>query len=403
MEKGHKMPYTRLEGSPTLINETALRQDHYDIAQKYIRANNNNPIIQGKKLHEIAQSEFNHRYVHGFIGKNAALRVKGTSNFDLRLLHVAEEGPSTERQNTVPPKPADGGRENDGFAGLCKDTFLPEAFFADCEKLLETKGQLILQGAPGTGKTYIAEKLAAWWAGKNVEAVQFHESYGYEDFVQGIRPNSDANAGATQFVLEDGRFLRFCESARSNSAPHVLIIDEINRAKASRVFGELLWLLEYREKEIMLQHGQKFSIPPNVFIIGTMNTVDRSIALVDYALRRRFAFMTLRPVHDGKSVVLNAWLKSQKIANAEEIDRVFVALNTAIAEKEEALMVGHSYLMVEEAVNAGRFDDDLLEFIWRTQILPLVSEYEYQLKSSQIEELYGLAAIRKRAGLSPKA
>ncbi|MEK7405220.1 MAG: AAA family ATPase [Acidobacteriota bacterium] len=303
--------------------------------------------------------------------------------------------------SSSPPPEKNGGR----FAQLCKETFLPVSFFVDCEKLLESKRQFILQGAPGTGKTYVAEKLAEWWAGKSghVLSVQFHESYGYEDFVHGIRPRYDAKSNSTRFIPEDGVFVKFCESARKKSVRHVLIIDEINRAKTARVFGDLLWLLEYREKTITLQYGQEFSIPPNVYIIGTMNTVDRSIALVDYALRRRFAFMTLWPVRDGKSVVLNAWLKSRGIANAEEIDRVFVALNTAIAEKEEALMVGHSYLMVEEAGKAGRFGDDLLEFIWRSQVLPLVSQYEYQLNSSQIEENYGLAAIRKRAGLSSKA
>jgi len=303
----------------------------------------------------------------------------------------------------VPPPPPE--PNGHGFETLRAETSLPTSFFEDCEKLLKSKRQFILQGAPGTGKTYVATKLAHWWAGQSgrVVSVQFHESYGYEDFVHGIRPRHDDNSGNARFVAEDGVFLRFCETARRSAARHVLIIDEINRAKTARVFGELLWLLEYRDETITLQYGQEFSIPPNVYIIGTMNTIDRSIALVDYALRRRFAFVTLWPVRDGKSVVLNAWLKSHGIGNAEEIDRLFVALNTAIAEKEEALMLGHSYFMVEDARKAGRFDDDLLDFIWRTQILPLVAEYEYQLSSSQIEEKYGLPAIRKRAGLLSSA
>jgi hypothetical protein len=310
-----------------------------------------------------------------------------------------------ELQGSTQPPPPCPEKPSGRFAGLCNATFLPVAFFEDCERLLETKRQFILQGAPGTGKTFVAEKVASWWAGGNgrVLPVQFHESYGYEDFIHGIRPHYDAEAKTTYFKPEDGVFLKFCESARNSSARHVLIIDEINRAKTARVFGELLWLLEYREKSIILQYGQEFSIPDNVYIIGTMNTVDRSIALVDYALRRRFAFMTLWPVRCNKSVVLNGWLKSRNIANADEIDSLFVALNTAIAEKEEALMVGHSYLMVDEAVKAGRFSDELLDFIWRSQILPLVSEYEYQLNADQIEERYGLAAIRKRVALSAKA
>jgi MoxR-like ATPase len=303
--------------------------------------------------------------------------------------------------SAIPTPPASPERQSGRFAQLCKYTFLPVAFFEDCEKLLQTKRQFIFQGAPGTGKTFVAEKLAEWWAGESghVLSVQFHESYGYEDFIHGIRPHYDAASNTTWFRPEDGVFLKFCESARNSPGRHVLIIDEINRAKTARVFGELLWLLEYRKKSITLQYGQVFSIPDNIYIIGTMNTIDRSIALVDYALRRRFAFMSLWPVRDGKSVVLNSWLRSRGIANAEEIDNLFIALNTAIADKEEALMVGHSYLMVDEATKAGRFSEELLEFIWRSQILPLVSEYEYQLNSKQIDEKYGLAAIRKRVGL----
>jgi 5-methylcytosine-specific restriction protein B len=131
-----------------------------------------------------------------------------------------------------PPPETPSGR----FAQLCNDTFLPVAFFEDCERLIETKRQFILQGAPGTGKTFVAEKLAKWWAGDSgrVLAVQFHESYGYEDFVHGIRPRYDPKTNTTAFVPEDGVFLRFCESARQNPVRHVLIIDEINRAKTLR-------------------------------------------------------------------------------------------------------------------------------------------------------------------------
>jgi len=233
-----------------------------------------------------------------------------------------------------------------------------------------------------------------------VLTVQFHESYGYEDFVHGIRPKYNPTTGQTGFAPEDGLFLKFCDDARKDSSsPYILIVDEINRAKTARVFGELLYLLEYRAKTIKLQYGQDFSIPPNVHIIGTMNTVDRSIALVDYALRRRFAFVTLWPVLEGQSVVLHAWLKANGIANADHIERMFVALNKMVAEKEEALMVGHSYFMVDEAVKAGIFTDELLAFLWRTQIIPLVSEYEYQMDSGLIENKYGFSAIKRQVSI----
>src|SRR5690606_11871441 len=118
-------------------------------------------------------------------------------------------------------------------------------------------------------------------------------SYAYEDFMQGIRPQS--KDGRLEYPLVPGRFLDFCERARSRDGRCVLVIDEINRADLSRVFGELMYLLEYRDREVPLSGGQRFSIPSNVRIIGTMNTADRSIALVDYALRRRFAFLRLSP------------------------------------------------------------------------------------------------------------
>jgi 5-methylcytosine-specific restriction protein B len=285
------------------------------------------------------------------------------------------------------------------YAELCSQTFLPETFFADCEELLRTKKQLILQGAPGTGKTFVAEHLANWWAGapERVSVVQFHESYGYEDFVHGIRPEHDKASHQTVFAPQDGAFVKCCQRAKDDLNHHnyVMVIDEINRAKTARVFGELLYLLEYRNKSVSLQYGQTFSIPPNVFIIGTMNTVDRSIALVDYALRRRFAFLTLRPVENGVSTVLAPWMEACGIDNAEEIDSLFVELNKLVAEQDEGLMVGHSYFMSDAAKVHHHFSDALLRSIWRYYIIPLVAEYEYQLDAKSIEDKYGLEAVRK--------
>ena len=126
------------------------------------------------------------------------------------------------------------------------------------------------------------------------ELVQFHPAYAYEDFIQGIRPFTDEN-GNLHYKMQYGRFLRFCQKAQSRTGPCVLIIDEINRANLASIFGELMYLLEYRQAEIPLAGGGTLSIPQNVFIIGTMNTADRSIALVDHALRRRFAFMHMPP------------------------------------------------------------------------------------------------------------
>jgi 5-methylcytosine-specific restriction protein B len=317
--------------------------------------------------------------------------------YNLLLAEGTDGGTMIDEGATESPRISSNGR----YADICKKTFLPEAFFADCERLLATKKQIVLQGAPGTGKTFVAEQLATLWAGdaERVKVVQFHESYGYEDFVHGLKPERDPVSKQTAFVPTPGIFLRFCEEIEKDKTtpqPHyVLLIDEINRAKTARVFGELLYLLEYREKEVELQNGTRFSIPPNLYIIGTMNTTDKSIALVDYALRRRFAFVDLFPVINGQSVVLRKWLESNEISNAAEVDGLFIALNAAIAQKDEALMVGHSYFMLKQAVEEKRFSPELLRFVWDYYILPLIAEYEYQSTRAELEEKYGLAAFRE--------
>ena len=162
---------------------------------------------------------------------------------------------------------------------------------------IERKGQAVFYGPPGTGKTYIAERLARHLIGGGdgfVDLVQFHPAYAYEDFIQGIRPEI-RTGGGLGYCLAPGRFLEFCSQASNCNDRCVLIIDEINRANLARVFGELMYLLEYRDRGIPLAGGGVLNIPSNVRIIGTMNTADRSIALVDHALRRRFAFLPLFP------------------------------------------------------------------------------------------------------------
>ena len=162
---------------------------------------------------------------------------------------------------------------------------------------IKRKGQAIFYGPPGTGKTYVADKIASHLIGGTdgmKEIIQFHPAFSYEDFIEGIRPQSP-DGGRLTYPIVPGRFLEFCEQARTRMGKCVLIIDEINRANISEVFGELMFLLEYRDQEIPLAAGIRFQIPENVYILGTMNTADRSIALVDHALRRRFAFFKLNP------------------------------------------------------------------------------------------------------------
>lgn len=228
---------------------------------------------------------------------------------------------------------------------------------------IDRKKQAIFYGPPGTGKTFIAEHLARHIVGGSdgfAECIQFHPAYTYEEFIQGIRPETDEK-GNLQFDLKPGRFLEFCSRARQRKGPCVLVIDEINRANLARVFGELMYLLEYRDKDMPLAGGLRFSIPDNVRLIGTMNTADRSIALVDFALRRRFAFLELSPAYD----VLLAYQRKRNF-NAEGLARVLRDMNSTINDKNFHL--GISFFMTDNL-------SAKLEEIWKMEIEPYVEEY----------------------------
>lgn len=229
---------------------------------------------------------------------------------------------------------------------------------------IKRKGQAILYGPPGTGKTFIAENLAQCLIGESdgfSELVQFHPAYSYEDFIEGIRPQSQD--GQLKYSLVPGRFLEFCKKADSCRGRCILIIDEINRANLSQVFGELMYLLEYRDKEIPLAGGNTFRIPSNVNIIGTMNTADRSIALVDHALRRRFAFIEIRPNYD----VLRNYHENRNTGfKVDGLIKVLEDLNQAIADKNYEL--GISFFLTEKLAED-------IEDIWKMEIEPYLEEY----------------------------
>ncbi|MER6213697.1 DUF4357 domain-containing protein [Streptomyces sp. NPDC001674] len=265
--------------------------------------------------------------------------------------------------------------------------------------LLWDDRQLVLYGPPGTGKTYLALKLAEFLGGgpEQVKLVQFHPSYAYEDFFEGFRPQEDPETREVAFRLTAGPLRELADLASregNRHLPHFLIIDEINRANLAKVFGELYFLLEYRNKSVRLTYsGDDFALPPNLFIIGTMNTADRSIALVDAAMRRRFAFVELSPRTEPTSGLLLRWLESEK--RDSEPAKLLDALNARIDDPD--FRIGPSYLMKK-----GVYRDGGLERTWRTKILPLLEEHHYG-EGVDIEKRYGLAALRRSIPQPPEA
>lgn len=265
------------------------------------------------------------------------------------------------------------------------DLFIAPGQFDEMQKALLRTKALILTGAPGVGKTFVSRRLA--WSimrrrdEARVRMVQFHQSYAYEDFVQGWRPTESGG-----FTLRNGVFYGFCEEARADGGnDYVFIIDEINRANLSKVFGELLMLIEADKREpgyaVQLAYAptdaEPFFIPENVYIIGLMNTADRSLALVDYALRRRFSFINLRPAFERDEFQQSLIASKVDEELVAQIVSRMTALNAVIAADRANLgpgfEIGHSYFV-------PRKEDDVLDREWyerviRYEIEPLLEEY----------------------------
>ena len=313
-----------------------------------------------KECPELAQMEF---LTHG----NGSLFKLTKEEYDFLMDMIREENPIRPAEVIAPY----------GKADFLEDVFMTEEKYDALRDRLLYKKNVILQGAPGVGKTFAAKRLAFSIMGEKdesrVEFVQFHQNYSYEDFIMGYRPDG------TGFKLTEGIFYRFCQKAENRpDKDYFFIIDEINRGNMSKIFGELLMLIEneYRGTKATLAYsGLPFAVPKNLYIIGMMNTADRSLAMIDYALRRRFSFFEMEPGFDSAG-----FKKLQSRMSDETFDALIEeiqALNADIAKDPslgKGFQIGHSYFCLKkDETCSAQWLRSIVDF----DILPTLSEYWY--------------------------
>ena len=254
---------------------------------------------------------------------------------------------------------------------LARELFVPTSWLQEVIGQITDSKQSIFYGPPGTGKTFIARAISRHLTkAENIEIVQFHPSFSYEDFFEGFRP-SEASGSGINLEKVAGPLKRIAQKARENTTEtFILIIDEINRGNLAKVFGELYYLLEYRNDEISLMYSkeEKFSLPENLLFIGTMNTSDRSIALVDSAIRRRFRFIHLDPSETPCDEILGGWLKANSLPDTSS--RILKKLNSELAKND--LSIGPAYFMKTRDQS-----EKSLKLIWKYSIEPLLEEFFY--------------------------
>ena len=339
------------------LAEIAQAQDGERILIKKIE-NLENPIDfqELRDYEELSDMEF-------FVNTRGTLFKVSSEEFSFIMDLIRERNPSVKKDDY----------ESYSASDFLKDVFMSKDKYLNLVSVLRIKKNIILQGAPGVGKTFAAKRLAYSMMGvkddSRVEFVQFHQNYSYEDFVMGYKPTE------TGFELRNGIFYKFCQKASNQpDKEFFFIIDEINRGNMSKIFGELLMLIEkdYRgEKATLAYNGMAFSVPSNLYIIGMMNTADRSLAMIDYALRRRFSFFEMSPGFETEGFMGY----QNRIGNDtfNEVIMKICDLNKEIASDKalgKGFCIGHSYFC-----NIDYCDDEVLKSIIMYEIIPMLEEY----------------------------